>query len=191
MSRWPVTLRTASKGFTLVETLVVAVIFSFVLAGIGLSFMSGMRIWQRCRNVSFPQANLLLTLEQLCSELRQSVDVAQIGFEGDFYKFSFPALKGSSVVKITYVFDRNRKVLLKEYVSLQDIIDKKEEEKVSERQLASLDDFSVAYLLYDKEAKTYSWENSWVKDNGVFAAVRLKAKLKDEEFTKTVFLPIY
>ena len=183
--------RTGSKGFTLIETLVVAVIFSFILAGIGLSFMSGMKIWQRCRNVSFPQADLLLTMEQLSAELRQSADISQIGFEGDFYKFSFPALRGSSVVRISYEFDREGKVLLKKYVSLQDIMAKREKEGAIERRLMALDDFSVAYLLYDAESKTYSWEDNWQKVSGVFAAIRLKAKLKDDEFSKTVFLPIY
>ncbi len=184
-------LRTGNKGFTLVETFVVAVLFSIVIVGIGLSFMSGMRIWDRCRNISFPRADLLLTMEQIAAELRQSVDVTQIGYEGDLYGLSFPALKGSSVVRISYEFDRESKRLLKKYASLQDISDKKEEEGTVQKTLISLDDFSAAYLLFDQEAKSYSWEEKWLVENGVFAAVRLKAKLKNEEFSKTVFLPVY
>ncbi|MFA5116005.1 MAG: type II secretion system protein [Candidatus Omnitrophota bacterium] len=191
MSEYHAILRTRNRGFTLVETLVVAVVFSFVLAGIGFSFMSGMRIWSRSRNISFPKNNLLLVLEEICSELRQSADITQVGFEGDFYKFSFPVLKGDSAVRMTYEFNRDEKVLLKKSVSLADILDKKEEEGLAEKKMASLDDFSVSYLLYDAQEKTYSWENSWDEDSGVFAAIRLKAKLNDEEFTKTVFLPVY
>ncbi|MFA5096629.1 MAG: hypothetical protein WC478_04740, partial [Candidatus Omnitrophota bacterium] len=91
----------------------------------------------------------------------------------------------------TYEFNREEKVLLKKFVSLADILAKKEEEGLSEKKMASLDDFSVSYLLYDAQEKTYSWENIWEEDSGVFAAIRLKAKLKDEEFTRTVFLPVY
>ena len=92
-------------AFTLVELVVAVTIFAFIAAAIGACLYSGIKIWDRARNVDLAKANLLLDLDGIARELYQCADIPQIGFEGDAQGFSFPSVSGSSIMKIAYRFD--------------------------------------------------------------------------------------
>jgi len=167
-----------------------ATIFAIIAAAIGASLYSGIKIWDRARNVDFAKANLLLDLEVIARELYQSADIPQIGFEGKAQEFYFPSLAGNSVVKIVYKFDPSDKTLYKAKVSLKDILadkDKKPEEYQGEKVL-SLDDFSAAYYTYDTVKKIYLWTDNWPKEKGMFGALEIRCKFKNETFSKKIFI---
>jgi prepilin-type N-terminal cleavage/methylation domain-containing protein len=194
-------LRKPSKGFTLVETLVVATIFSFIGLAIATSFMTGIKIWDRARNTDFLQYNNLLTLEMITKELRQALDYPLIGFEVKAGEFSFPTLIGDSVVKITYTFDSEKKALLRKQLDLKDIISNKEQENTKEKIVFnSLEEFSLSYFYHyfdkDQSREIYEWRevkgdlDTWTKGKGIPLAIKLQGKVKNELFSKTVFIPI-
>lgn len=191
------------QGFTLIETIVVATIFSFLALGIAGSFISGMKLWARAQNIDFSKYNNILTLEIISKELRQGIKYPSIGFEVKVDEFSFPSLIGDSIVKITYKFDPEKKILLRRQVDLESIIKDLEKEIDKEQEkvvLSSLEELSLSYFYpyLDKEkgCVVYIWkevkedEDEWTEAQGIFAAIRLKGKIKGEEFSKTIFIPI-
>ena len=188
-------------GFTLIETMVVATIFSFIALGIAASFISGMKIWARAQNIDFSKYNNILTLEIISKELRQGIKDPAIGFEIKVDEFSFPSLIGNSIVKITYKFDSEKKILLRRQVDLESIIKDLEADKEQEKVvLSSLEEFFLSYFYpyFDKEkgCLVYIWKevkdtkDEWAEAQGIFTAIRLKGKTKGEEFSKTIFIPI-
>ncbi len=177
------------NGFTLIEILVVACIFSIIATAIGVSFISGIRLWGRV-NSAGSNTDVLITLEMMAKDLRQSLDMPSIGFQGSSSEVSFSILDDNSILKVTYKFDSNENTLLRRYVYLKDIILGAEKEKYIEKRILSSEEFSLSYLCYDPENKSYSWKDEWVKDKGIFPAVRIQTKFKNEEFAKVVFIPV-
>ena len=181
------------RGFTLIEILVVACIFSIIATAIGISFTSGMRLWGHV-NSTGQNTDVLITLEMMAKDLRRSVDMPIIGFQGSSSEVSFPTLDGNSIIKVTYKFDSKKNMLLKRYAHLKDIVlnpePDKEKEYTVEKRILSLEELSLSYLYYDPENKNYSWKDTWTKDKGIFPAVRIQTKFKNEEFTKVVFIPV-
>lgn len=185
------------RGFTLVEVLMVAVIFSIIGIGIAASFVSGIKIWRRSQDMARAYSDLILTLEKISRELRQSIDLPNIGYEatvedlGDAkaQQFSFPALIGDSVTKITYRFDPQEKRLLRGELLLADIIAGKEKEKYAERAMLDLEELQINYFYFDKETKNSVWQDFWKKEDGVFQLIKLNGKYNGEEFTKIILIP--
>lgn len=181
-----------NRGFTLVEMLMAATIFSIIAAGMALSFMSGMRLWARAQRQEGALAEALLTLERMAREVRQSVDVPAIGFGGTASEVSFPCLVGDSVVQLTYAFDRSNKTLRRRQVGLKEIIEERLQPEVLESLLLIANDVALDYASVDKEHKrpTGAWQEEWDQDDGVPPAIRLRIQLKDDTVTKTIFIPI-
>jgi len=181
-------------GFTLVEVLVVAVVFSIIGIGITTSFVSGVKIWRRSEDMARTYNSLILTLEKVSRDLRQSVVMPNIGFEaaaGDSaQEFSFPALIGTSIAKITYRFDLQEKTLLRNEVRYEDIISGKQKDNYTEKTMLKLDELQISYLYFDKVNNKAEWQDSWKKEDGVFRLIKLKGKYNGEEFTKIILIPI-
>lgn len=177
-------------GFTMIETMVVATIFSIIAVGLGTSFLSGMKIWGRAKNTDFYKYFAFLDLEKTFKELRQAIDVKQIGFQGDKASLSFPGMIEDSIFKVSYKYDPKSMILSRSQLSLEDFISGREKDKIVENKFLTLEELSLSYLSFDQIQKKYLWVDTWTKDKGVFYAVRLQFKIKGEEFTKTIFLPI-
>jgi len=181
------------KGFTLVETVIVATIFSFVALGIATSFVSGMKLWSRATEGGFAKQEILFNLEKITKDLRQIVNIGSIGFDGTGEEFSFASVENDSVVKITYKFIPAEKILVRKSIALKDVLDGKEKEESAglERKFLPLETFSLQYFCFDSEADTYVWRDACVKDKDIFVAVRLEGKFQENDFKKTVFIPIF
>jgi len=177
------------KGVTLVEILIVATIFSIVGVSIASSFFCGMKLWKRAQYTDFMHTDTLLTLEIIARELQQSVNISSIEFEGDSQKVSFPMLVGNSIVRITYEFNASSNVLVRRQVSLDDIIAKKEDVSYTEKEILTAENIYLEYLYFDSEKEEFVWKDVWQKDMGKIVAIKLEIKVKENEYTKTVFTP--
>ena len=177
------------KGFTLIEIIIVASIFSIIVVGIASSFISGMNIWGRAYNTDFTQADVLLTLEKITAQLRQSVDISVIGFEGDSKNISFPVVIRNYVARLTYEFDSMDKMLRQRRSNLEDIIAKKDYTQSTEKAMVSIDDFSLRYFYFDADEGAFVWGDTWEKEKGRFIAVQIEVKVAENKYTKTVFIP--
>jgi len=178
------------RGFSLIETMVVVTIFSIIALAVGSSFISGMKLWNRAKGAGFSRYELFLSLEYISRDFRQSLYLPEVLFEGTSEEVSFPALAGDSVVKVTYKFDPQEKALLRKEVGLKAVFSGTEKESAAEKQVLSLGELSFSYLYKDTEKKSYSWVDAWEKGKGIFVAIKLKGRFKDNEFTKTIFIPI-
>jgi hypothetical protein len=137
----------------------------------------------------------------ITKELRQTLDYPLIGFEVKVGELSFPTLINDSVVKVTYAFDSEKKTLLRKQLDLKDIISHKEQENIKEKiVLTPLEEFSLSYLYHyfdtDLNREVYVWKevktelDAWTKEKGIPLAIKLQGKVKNELFSKTVFIPI-
>jgi len=182
--------RRGERGFTLVETVVVATIFAILSAGIAGSFFSGMKLWKRAKDIDFSEYDAILTFEKISRELRQSVEHPSIVFEGEASQISFPTLIGNTIFKITYSFDRQQDALIRGQITQEDIILEEEEEGYTERKVLALDSLVLSYLFFDPQIKKYDWKDEWGKEEGVFSAIKFNTQINGEEFNKTIFIPI-
>lgn len=180
------------KGFTLVEVLVVTVIFSIIGIGIMTSFVSAVKIWRRSQDLFRVYSGLILTLEKVSRELRHSVNMPDIGFEApSSNEFSFPALVGNSCMKVTYKFDPQEKTLSRGQVSLKDIIAEKTEEGYTQANLIDLEELNINYFYFNKDDKSLSWQDTWKKEDGILRLVKFNGKYNGKEFTKIILIPIF
>jgi len=178
------------KGFTLVETIVTATIFAILAAGVSVSFLSGVKLWQRAKDIDFSEYDAILTFEKTTRELRQSSDISSIGFEGDANRVSFPTLIGNTIFKVTYRFDHEEKAMMRGEVSQEDILSGKEEDNYIERKVLLLEGLSLSYFFFDPELEVYAWKETWTVPEGIFSAIKFNTQINGEEFNKRVFIPI-
>jgi prepilin-type N-terminal cleavage/methylation domain-containing protein len=171
------------RSFTLVETLVVVTIFSIISAGVGLSFISGMKLWDRIYNREFFSSDVFLILEKMIKEMQSRVENSFVKFEGEKRKISFPTLKKDKIVKVSYEFDSVKKILVRKEIPLEDIIEKKD---IEGETVLVLDDFSLSYFYFDKDKDDYDWKDSWEEEDNILG-VEIKIKVKGEEIVKKLF----
>lgn len=201
MKFWPHILRKkirgfplrAQAGFTLIEILVVITIFTIVGAGIAETFSSGMKIWARAQKAGESSIDVFVAIETIGRDLRQSVNIRSVGFEGREDEISFLTFRDDSAVKVIYKFNPAQKELVRRQIDLKDAFsdDLQGKYKYAEKKVATLDDFSFSYFNFDKEKEEYVWSDEWAKEQGIFEAVKLKARFGDEKDVKTVFIPIW
>jgi hypothetical protein len=178
------------SGFTLVETVIVAILFAIIGVGLVGTLGAGLKIWSRAKDPQGVSPQLAFSLELVARDLRQSMYIPQIGFTGEAKQMTFLAFSRASVFKITYKFDDMQKALVRRQEALKTAIDEDLQGEYTEEKFADLDDAQFSYLYFDKDKEDYAWKGTWAKEDGQLpAAVRVKMKLGNEEYEKTVFIP--
>jgi len=180
-----------SSGFTLIEVMVVVIIFSIVGAGIGQTFVSGMKIWSRAQKAGESSMDVFVAIETIGRDLRQSISLRSVKFEGKQDEISFLTFWNDSVVKVTYKFNPAQKELVRRQMDLKNALSGDLQDRYTERKIAVLDDFSFSYFNFDKEKEEYVWLDEWPKEQGLFEAVKVKARFGDEQVIKTIFIPAW
>ncbi|MBI3020843.1 MAG: prepilin-type N-terminal cleavage/methylation domain-containing protein [Candidatus Omnitrophica bacterium] len=177
-------------GLTLVEILIVATLFAVIAGGIGASFLSGMRLWGRAHRQEATWSNALLTLEAMAKELRQTVPMPSIGFEGTHHTVSFPALQGTRIVKVAYLFNGHKRLWQRQDTDLKDLIEERLAPATHETVVLSADEVTLAFWHFDPDQQAYTWQETWSQEDGIPSAVRVTITIKDATHTKTVWIPI-
>ncbi|OGX19102.1 MAG: hypothetical protein A3K83_01905 [Omnitrophica WOR_2 bacterium RBG_13_44_8b] len=174
------------KGFTFIEVLLVATIFSVLSLAIYSTFASGLRLWDRIQGEALSQRKIILNMERLSSDLRQSPVFSKIGFEGTSSSISFPVLSGTGIYRSTYIFEE--KALLRKLVGFQDILEKKEEADVK-KILPDLEELKFSFGYLEQNKSEYSWKDTWDKKDGTPKIVKVELKTKDADLVKQINLP--
>ena len=85
--------------------------------------------------------------------------------------------------------DSQEGVLLREEVGLKNILSGNEGATSTVKEVVSLDELTLSYLSFDPDNKSYQWQVTWNKEQGVFAGIRWEGKVGSEKFTKTILIP--
>ena len=184
------------SGFTLIELMVVSSIMTVVMLAVYSSFSSGLKLWQRSKDVSDIEYKILLGLEKFSSQLRQSVNFPQVGgqcagFSGGKDRFSFYSLKGQEIIRITFEFNPTKKSLMRKVDKYQDIVEGKE---VSDGApfMRGIDAVDFFYFYNEKTQQKFLWKDDqeWATEDGIPTAVKIIVKYKNGMKSETVFIPI-
>lgn len=196
MYRWLHTLKRKNKGFTFVEVLVTVAIFSLVAVCIYATAASGIKVWQRAKDIDLWQRKALLNLEKISQELRCCLDFSnlnfpdiEIGFSGKEDQLSFPILVGDDIAEITYVFKPQDGSISREQSLFKDILDEKGGVSSKKRFLSSVKGLKFSYCFFDVEEEQYKWKDAWSNEEGIPLSIKIELELRDEVFTKTIAIP--
>ena len=177
-------------GFTLIEVLVVASIFSIVALGLGGVLFSGVKLWQRAHDIGFIKTKVLLELEIISKRLRQSLDMPVIEFTGHSDRMEFPTVIGGEVFKVLYRFDAATKNFLYKKIKYEDVLAQQAGD-YTDTVLFDADKGSFAYLVFDAAKQSYLWEDNLEVEGVVPAAVKINIEADGENFEKFVFIPVH
>ncbi|MDE1920652.1 MAG: prepilin-type N-terminal cleavage/methylation domain-containing protein [Candidatus Omnitrophica bacterium] len=84
-------MRNQSRGFTLVEILLVSAMMALISLAVFNAFSNGFKLWARGEHVMV-EGNIAIFLDGLAQDLRQTVTISGIPFKGDSTEISFPAI---------------------------------------------------------------------------------------------------
>lgn len=187
-ARRPYVRRTAPGGFSLVEMLVCVSIVSIIAVGLMSVFFAGIRIWKRASGSGFSVMEAALEAERISGELRQCLSLSFTGCSGKAGELSFPLVSaGGRVIRVTYSFDPEEQRLTRSETDAASIL--AEDEETTERDIRCFSGFSAEFRRFDKDSRTFVWQDNWDKSLGVFGAVKLNFKAGDEEFSRLVLVP--
>lgn len=179
----------ARAGLTLVEVMVTVTILAIVAVGVGATFISGVNLWGRVKDADSIISGSLLDLEVIARDLRQSVNVPSIGYEGKPGGFSFPAVEKGEVVRVTYSVDVSAGAVTRRVQMLKSIMAGDNADGDAVRAVLSARQVTFQYLTV--EGQTQAWAAEWPVDKGIFKAIRLEGVINSGPFSKIITIPVF
>jgi len=216
-SRKRIWKKPAEAGFTLVELLVITAILGMIAMAVVSGFASGLRVYQRVQGYEGFQNDVLLALEKMERDIRNTMDFNEIKFIGDRKSVSFAGLvastdrKGKQAMKpgrILYYLAGVKDMLFREEQHYpRAISDEIRKGKGARKALVQLKSARFSYYYFDSDEKEYKWKDSWKpddeegdeeeeseKDKGIPLGVKIVLEFtdgaNDVEFGRTVFIPV-
>ncbi|MFC1699423.1 PilW family protein [Candidatus Omnitrophota bacterium] len=154
-------------GFTLLETILVAAIFSVVLLAVYSTFSQGLVLWQRLSGKT-PQADVNIFLEKISFDLRNSFGFAGIYFNGTRDEISFATLvpmpledeqNALSVGEVGYIFDQAAKSLGRWQRNYSQVF--LEEDRQLRNLVNNVSSLRFQYYFFNPEQDVYLWMDHW------------------------------
>ena len=177
------------KAFTLIEIIIVACIFSLIAAGLGSVFVSGVKLWQRAQVIGVSTSEILLGLEGVSKNIRQSLELEDVGFVGKKRSFEFPTVIGGAIFKVIYSFDKSKEKFSVKKIKYEDVLAKKIKEPDA-TEVFGADEVVFKYLTFDTGDTSYFWKKEIEKENKILAMVKIIVEKGDRVIEKLVFVPI-
>jgi prepilin-type N-terminal cleavage/methylation domain-containing protein len=176
------------RGFTLIEIIVAATICSIVAIGLGAALVSGLRLWNRIQSPGKYQLHVVVALEQLARQLRQSVNVSARPFNGRQNGVSFVSVTGDSLIEYAYEYRPTEGALVVEKRSFSG---KEDNPSAAEPEyvLRGVDALAIRYLSPEDKDGAGEWADQWDKPGRVPLAVRIEGSQAGRAFGKTVLMP--
>jgi len=171
------------RGFTLVETLVALGIFSIAAVGLVSCLFSGIKLWRAVSRENSGYNLVFLELDELCRNLRQNVSLPTGNFTASATSLEFAAADSGQIRQLSYLFDPDSKSFSRSSKALSG------GQARQSKKIFSADDAVFSYLVWDAQAKAYSWRERVAHSDKVPAAVSLQFVFSGRTWNKTVFLP--
>ena len=181
-------------GFTLLEMLIVIVIFSLIGLAIYGTLSNGIRIWQRV-NQAVAQEDINIFFERFAGELRDCFEFSTIKLQGKEDEIIFATMvttpgSGTGVGQVIYQYDKNAGGIIQEKRDYSQIY--KGKSGFRRELLTGVDYLKFSYYFYDEDEKEYLWQQEWQED-GLPKAVRIELGFnkddQDEKIIRTIDIP--
>jgi len=179
--------RTArSRGFTMVEALIVVGLFSIIGVSLYQSFAMGLKVWRRATRPNVTYRKAVVNLERLARELRHSRAYPNTSFQGGNSAFTFCSVTNGKVINLTYEYKQSG--LWRGTLQLGAGWDPGTQREV----IPNVEAVDFTYYGYDSISQTYAFFNEWNgTGRGVPSAIRVMMDLVNEtHIEKTMRLPI-
>lgn len=163
-----------SAGFTLVEMMLAAGILAIIGLTIVSAFSGGLNIFYRIESYTAAKTDVLIAMEKMERDLRNTFCYTGIDFIGSSRKMTFSGLirtfnaKGlpeESLGSISYYLDdrMKKRALSREVKRYSQAVKKEGSPKGDILPLAEIEDVNFKYYTCDPETKSYSWASLWDK----------------------------
>ena len=195
-------IKFSKQGFTLVELLVIASILAMIAVAVFSTFASGLNVYTRIKTYKRAKIDVLLSLEKIEKDLRNTFRFSGIDFSGEAKRVDFPGLikdrdpKGNEVIslgRVSYYLNTETGSLTKEEQSYFFTIPENSEARDKVKPLAVAEDVNFSYYYFDATTQKYGWKNSWNKAEGVPTAVKIEINIRNGSETvqvsRSVFIP--
>ena len=197
------------KGFTIIEFLLAAVIMSMISLAFISSFGAGLRAFERVQAFGGFQADVLVFLEGLERDVRNTFAFSPMKFQGNSRGMSFAAVgtkldeEGNEFTVLeerSYDFDSSRKALISKEEDFAPTVSSATDESVRTQQIAPIKSVEFQYYSYRKtieesgeEKIESSWQGTWTDEEIIPRGVKIILTFDDggEEVSlaRTVFIP--
>ena len=160
----------SAKGFTLVELLIITSILAIIALAIASTFAGGLNVYERVQRYGGVQADVLLFLEKIERDLRNTIESSEIDFIGDKETISFAGIidtidrRGNhktSLGRIVYYASGRKNILVREEQDYPQAVLKLSKGKGQSQDLVSIDKIRFSYYYFNPETEEYSWKDEW------------------------------
>lgn len=198
-------VRVERAGFTILELMIVVGIIGVIAATVGSALFAGIRVWESIRSFNEHRVDLAILLERFEADLRNVLPFKTVGFEGDAGQMTFAGLDTRThmaapserrLAKIAFVFHADSHQIRRHEYSFPPRL---------------MDEGKIEILMRGAESVKFSyaseipapagtrapaqviWRDSWRKNDGMPARVKIEAEIKEESRTynveRTVYIP--
>ncbi|MFA5336533.1 MAG: hypothetical protein WC324_06410 [Candidatus Omnitrophota bacterium] len=174
-----------NSGFTAVELLVAACIFSMMAFAVYSVLSVGLGAYKRIKNFAGSQTDALLALEKVERDISSTFSISGIEFTGGASSVSFPDTAAASgpVVRVTYCLDADTGNLIRKEQSYAGAISRSESEGITSVDLSPLQELKFTYCYYDEGKETCEWKEEW---SGLEPPIAVKVEAAFDSGGKTV-----
>ncbi|MDO8525063.1 MAG: hypothetical protein Q7S07_01060 [Candidatus Omnitrophota bacterium] len=157
--------RLTKLAFTLIEVLVATAIAAIMAIAVIAVFAAGIKVYERMRDYSDARADIMLSLEQVDRDLRNTLNISEIKFNGESGKVTFPAPVDGSPGSVSYYVDDETDTLVKEEKDYYASTSSEESGEGRITPLAAADGIKFSYCDYDSDARAYLWKDTWESED--------------------------
>jgi prepilin-type N-terminal cleavage/methylation domain-containing protein len=187
--------RRYNSGFTLVELLIVVVIFSMISFTLYSTFSNGIKIWQKI-DQEIPEEDINIFLEKFSTDLRNAFKFTGLFFIGKRDRIEFNTLVNSArlkkrtVGKIAYSYNNQEEAFLRSQLDFSQLSTGSSEG--IEQSLKNVNGVVFLYYFQNSQTKEYMWTDEWAAET-LPLAVRIDLWFgydeKRNKFSKTIGIP--
>lgn len=197
-----------NNGFTIIELLLAAAIMSMISLAFISSFGAGLRAFERVETFGGFQADVLVFLEGLERDVRNTFAFSPIKFQGNSRSMSFAVVgtkldeEGNEFTVLeerSYDFDSSQKALISKEEDFAPTVSSTIEESVRTQRIVPIKTVEFQYYSYSKviedgeERIESGWQGTWTDEEIIPRGVKIILTFDDggEEVSlaRTVFIP--
>ena len=186
-----------TRGFSLLELLLVTALLPLISFAIFANFSSGVRLWKTLNQES-PQEDIRIFYQKVSQDFMNALNYTDISFTGDKDRVTLatridadPKLGGDrGIGRVSFYYDARERAIFKDEENMSQIYKEAPPRKVL--LIKGVGSFEVNYFFVHSMDKTCTWDNEWTPKKDVLpVAVRFIFDREGaEKTTLTFFIPV-